>query len=400
MNLKIRTPKWFIPLLENARYKGAFGGRGSGKSHAFAEYIIERCIMHRTDVVCIREIQKSLKYSAKKLIELKIEALGVGSYFIVQESQILCRNGGRIIFIGMQNHTADSIKSLEGYDISWVEEAQSISQRSLDLLRPTMRANDAELLFTWNPYLSTDPIDKLLRGEFLPKNSIVVNVNYQDNPWFPSVLKDEMEYDKRRDPDKYAHVWLGEYVKNSEARVFKNWRIEEFDRPTGVTYRFGADWGYSVDPTVLIRCSVFANTLYIDYESYAVGCEIVNLPALFDRIPKSHVWPLRVDSARPETIDYMRKHGYPKIEAARKGSGSVEEGIQFLQSFDIVVNPRCKHVIDELTLYGYKTDKHTGEILPILEDKNNHCIDALRYATESLRKSSGFTISQSVLESA
>ena len=207
-----------------------------------------------------------------------------------------------------------------------------------------------------------------------------------DNPWFPDVLRDEMAYDQKRDPDKFAHVWLGQYLKNSEARIFKNWTVEEFERPEGTIYRLGADWGFSVDPSVLVRCSVEGNRLYVDYEAYMIGCEIVNLPDLFDRVPESRKWFCRADSARPEVINYMQKNGYPKMQAAQKGAGSLEEGIAFLQGYDIVVHPRCKHLIDELNSYSYKRDPRTEEILPIIEDKNNHVIDALRYACEGIRK--------------
>lgn len=384
--LQIQTPRWFVPLLADARYKAVWGGRGSGKSHAMAEYIVERCMMARTDVVCIREVQKSLSMSVKKLIEGKIELLGVGAYFDIQRDKIIHRNGGLIIFTGMQNHTADSIKSLEGFDIAWVEEAQSLSQRSLDLLRPTIRKPGSEILFTWNPSLATDPVDAFLRGDNVYPGSIVVEANYLDNPWFPEVLRDEMEYDKRRDPDKYAHIWLGKYQQNSEARVFKNWVIEEFERPAGTVHRLGADWGFSVDPSVLVRCDIEANRLYVDYEAYEVGCEIVNLPELFMSIPESEKWPITADSARPETISHMQKNGFPKIRSAIKGPKSLEEGVEFLKSFDIVVHPRCTHLIDELTLYSYKADPLTGAILPILADKDNHVIDSLRYACEGARR--------------
>jgi phage terminase large subunit len=386
--LKIETPRVFLPLLEYSRYKGLHGGRGSGKSHFFAEALIEQCLLEKTDAVCVREIQKSLSQSVKKLLELKIEALGVGSQFEVQESQIKCKNGGVIIFQGMQNHTADSIKSLEGYDIAWVEEAQSLSQRSLDLLRPTIRKTGSEIWFSWNPNEDTDPVDVLLRGETPPPDAVVIECNFKDNPWFPDVLKAEMEYDRRRDPDKFEHVWLGKYLRNSEARVFRNWTVEEFESPKGATFRFGADWGFSVDPSVLVRCHLNGRRLYIDYEAYMVGCEIDQLPDLFDRVPDSRRWFITADSARPETISYMQKHGYPKINAAHKGAKSLEEGIEFLKTFDIVVHPRCLHTIDELETYSYKTDSLTNEILPILEDKRNHVIDALRYACEGVRKAS------------
>jgi phage terminase large subunit len=387
--LEIETPRVFAPLLQPARYKGVKGGRGSGKSHDRAEALVERCILHPgTRWACIREVQKSLEQSVKRLLEDKMDKLGVRHMFGIKQYEIETPGGGIIIFQGMQNHTADSIKSLEGFDGAWVEEAQSLSQRSLDLLRPTIRKEGSELWFTWNPNLETDPVDVLLCGDNPPPGAIVVTANYMDNPWFPDVLKAEMEYDRKRDPDKYAHVWLGGYQRNSEARVFKNWTVEEFDTPVGATHRLGADWGFAVDPSVMIRCHLDGRRLYVDYEAYMVGCEIDQLPDLFDRVPDSRKWFITADSARPETISYMQKHGYPKINAAIKGPKSLEEGIEFLKSYDIIVHPRCKHVIDELTLYSYEIDKLTGQVLPKLADKDNHCIDALRYACEGVRKAS------------
>jgi phage terminase large subunit len=310
--------------------------------------------------VCVREVQKSLKQSVKKLLEGKIEALNAGAYFDVQDAQIKSKHGGVIIFEGMQNHTAESIKSLEGFDRAWVEEAQNASERVLTMLRPTLRKPGSQLWFGWNPSKATDPVDVLLRGDEPPPGSIVVEANYMDNPWLPDELRIEMEYDKRRDPDKYAHIWLGKYQQNSEARVFKNWRIEEFERPAGTIHRLGADWGFSVDPSVLIRCDIEGNLLYVDYEAYMVGCEIVNLPELFMSVPDAEKWPITADSARPETISHMQKNGFPKIRPAIKGAKSLEEGVEFLKSFDIIVHPRCKHLIDELTLYKYKEDPLTG----------------------------------------
>ena len=386
--LRIKTPRWARPLLAPARYKGAWGGRGSGKSHFFAEALIEAHILdHNTSSVCVREFQKSLAQSVKRLLEAKIESLGAADLFEVQEAVIKSRRGkGLIIFQGMQNHTADSIKSLEGYDRAWVEEAQSLSQRSLDLLRPTIRRPGSELWFSWNPHQDTDPVDALLRGPEPPPDAAIVSVNWYDNPWFPDVLRREMEYDRARDPDKYAHVWGGGYVSNSEARVFRNWKIEEFDAPPDAIHRLGADWGFAVDPTVLVRCHIIGRKLYIDHEAYRIGCEIPDTPDLFMQIPEAEKWPLTADSARPETISYMRKHGFPKIAAAVKGPKSIEDGIEWLKSFDIVVHPRCRHTIDELTAYSFKTDPLTGKVLPLLNDKANHVIDALRYACEGARR--------------
>lgn len=384
--LEIQTPRVFVPLLEPSRYKGAWGGRGSGKSHFFAELLIEQQIMRKMDAVCIREVQRTLNQSVKKLLEGKIGAMNAGAYFEVQDKRILSRNGGVTLFEGLQNHTADSIKSLEGFDVAWVEEAQSLSQRSLDILRPTIRKPGSELWFSWNPNFETDPVDQLLRGATPPPDAIVVKANYRDNPWLPDVLKAELEYDQRRDPDKFAHVWLGEYQRNSEARVFKNWRIEEFEIAPEWILRQGADWGFSVDPSVLVQCAIVGRTLYVAHEVYRIGCEVDFLPDLFRTVPDAERWPTVADSSRPETISYMQRHGFNKLLAAVKGPRSIEEGIEFLRSFDIVVHPRCTHTIDELTLYSYQTDPLTGQVLPKLADKDNHVIDALRYACEGARR--------------
>jgi phage terminase large subunit len=241
----------------------------------------------------------------------------------------------------------------------------------------------------------------------------VVRVNYEDNPWFPEVLRTEMEWDRRRDPEKYAHVWRGEYERNSEARVFKNWAEEEFETPDDAVFLLGGDWGYSIDPSVLVRAFVDPRNprrLYVDREAYRIGCEIDWTAGLFDglecgcppladangkppemcRDPAAHAmarkWVITADSARPETISYLQKHGYPKIVAAAKGADSVKEGVIFLQGYDIVVHPRCKHTIDELTMYSFKVDKQTQLVTPYLEDKKNHVIDSLRYAVERLRR--------------
>lgn len=395
--LVIETPRAFVPLLEPGRYKGAHGGRGSGKSHFFAELMIEMHIASKTDSVCIRENQKSLDQSVKKLLESKIEALNAGAYFEVQDAKIKANNGGVVIFQGMQNHTAESIKSLEGYDRAWVEEAQTLTQKSLDMLRPTIRKEASELWFSWNPRFETDPVDALLRGDDPPPGAIVVEANYSDNPWFPDVLREEMEYDRKRDPEKYTHIWLGAYQRNSEARVFKNWRVEEFEVPPGALFRQGADWGFSIDPSVLVRCYIDGRNLYVDHEAYQVGCEIDRLPDLFLSVPEAEKWPVVADSSRPETISYMQKHGFPKMLAAVKGSRSLEEGVEWLKSFDIIVHPRCKHLIDELSLYSYETDPMTGQVIPKLKDKDNHVIDALRYACEGVRRAQKTPVTRRVV---
>lgn len=214
--LEIDIPRWALPIENNpdARYYGAYGGRGSGKSHFFAEKVIERCVEKETHVVCIREVQKSLSQSVKKLIEAKIESLGLGGMFKVLDNKITCSNGSLIVFQGMQDHTADSIKSLEGFDIAWVEEAQTLSDVSLTMLRPTIRKPGSQIWFGWNPFHRTSAVDKFLR-KTKPDNSIVIKVNYSDNPWFPDVLEDERQQDLKGDTDNYNHVWEGHYISNT-----------------------------------------------------------------------------------------------------------------------------------------------------------------------------------------
>ena len=368
------------------RWRAAYGGRGSAKSHSLAAALLVKGVQGTLRVGCYREIQKSIKDSVKRLLDDKIRDMELSEWYESTDTEIRGkRNNTLFIFNGLRSNP-DAVKSTEGLDVAAVFEANKVSQRSWDLLIPTVRKPGSEIWAEWNPESPEDPIDKLLRNPIgPPPGSIVRRVNWYDNPFFPEVLKRDLEWDKSRDMDKYLHVWEGEYLTNSEARVFKNWKVEEFEPPKGVTFRLGADWGFSVDPSVLVRCFIEGRNLYIDYEAYMVGCEIDNLPNLFMRVPESQKWWITADSARPETIDYLQRHGYPKINSAVKGPKSLEEGIAFLQTFDIIVHPRCKHVIDELTLYRYKTDDLTGQVINILEDKNNHCVDSLRYACEGAR---------------
>lgn len=212
MILNIKTPRVFVPLLGQARYKAAWGGRGSGKSHHFAEAGVERSLIRQgSRGVCIREVQKTLKESVKLLIEDKIAALGVGSQFGITDKAIRTPGDGLILFQGMQDHTAESIKSLEGFDWAWVEEAQTLSRRSLELLRPTIRAPGSEIWFSWNPRNAGDPVDAFFRGLKPPENAAIVKANYYDNPFFTPELEAERSLDEASNRDRYGHIWLGEY---------------------------------------------------------------------------------------------------------------------------------------------------------------------------------------------
>jgi phage terminase large subunit len=400
--LNIPTARAFKPLLtewekhSGRRFLGARGGRGSGKSHFFAELVIDDMFSMHTRVACLREVQNSIKDSVKQLLEDKIREFGLQHAFRITEREIICpRVDSLAIFRGLQNHTVTSIKSLEGFNRALYEEAQSLSQKSLDLATPTFREdkNGTVQMFAWNPDQPKDPVDKFFRENKGDPDFVCVDVNYFHNPRFPKSLIGDMVRDRKRDPNKYSHIWLGGYRKNSESRVFKNWKVERFETPSNAVFLFGADWGFSVDPSVLVRCFIVGRTLFVDRCAWKVGCEIDRLPALFKQIPGAQNSSIRADSARPETISYMQRNGFSRMKSAIKGPGSVEDGIEFLKSYDIVVHPECKdattginHVSDELSLFSYQTDKKTGEITVTVEDKHNHTIDCIRYAIEDVRR--------------
>lgn len=393
MNLEIQTPEIFEPLLEDARYKGGVGGRGSGKSHFFAELLVEEHLMNPDlNTVCVREIQKSLKFSAKKLVEEKISSLGVSHLFEITLTEIR-RKGhkGIIIFQGLQDHTADSIKSLEGFDRAWVEEAQSISARSMEMLLPTIRKEGSQIWFSWNRNQPNDPVEKLFEGESI--NAVCVHANYTDNPFLPKTLLDEADRHLRVNPDSFGHVWLGEYNTRSDTQVFKDkWRVSE-DIPASDSVYIGLDFGFANDPSAAVRCQIKDNTLYITHEAFKVGLEIDHTGAYCEKhIPDFKNYQIRADSARPETISFMVRQGY-SVKGAKKGAGSIVDGIEFIRSFDeIVIHPRCINMITEFRLYSYKVDKYSDDILPVIVDDHNHGIDALRYALEPIMRKNSFIV--------
>ena len=371
------------------RYKIAYGGRGSGKSYGIADILALKALDEPgVRILCTRDIQNTLSESALAILKRVIEARGISSYFLPTRHGLACKNGTEFIFRGLQN--PDRIKSLEGIKYCWIEEAQRVSQEAWDMLIPTIRLEDSEFWINFNPDQEDDPVYTHFVKPDRPDTE-VVKINWQDNPYFPEVLRGELEWDKKHNFDKYLWVWEGECRTVSERQVFKGkYRVDYFDTPKDEVFYYGADWGFSNDPTVLIRCFIRNKICWIDSEAYAVGVDIDELPRLFNGVPGADIWPVNADSARPETISYLRQNGFPKMRGAHKGQGSVEDGIEFIKSFDgVMIHPRCKHTIDEFKLYSYKEDKLTGEPTPILEDKNNHCIDALRYALEKVMQRHG-----------
>jgi len=403
--LEFKTARVFEPLYTEARYYGVFGGRGSGKSNAVAQRLIDQCITNpKTRILCAREVQKSIKYSSKKLLEDWITKLDLWSHFTSLENEIRLTGAsnrsenGVIYFVGLSDASAESVKSLENFDIAWLEEAATISEKSWNLLTPTFRKPGSKIFCTWNPRSPKDPIDNFFRGESKHPNAITIEANYYDNPFLSEEAIEEAEVLKAKDYEKYEHVWLGQYEKNSEARIFRNFTIQDFKTPEDANFLFGLDFGYSRDPLVLTRCffgdyennKVIANdlgkTLFIDYSFYQDRCEVVDTPRAISKVPDSSYWPIRCDSARPEIISYLKKHGYPLATRSLKGANSIVDGISFVNSFDIVIHDRCERLIEDFSNYKYKVNKLTEEISNKPGDKYADGPDSVRYAVEAAMK--------------
>lgn len=399
---RFKVPKWARPLFQRFRYKGLKGGRGGSKSHTVMEIqLLLQANNPNRRVVFIREVQKSLKDSVKALLEDKIKKLGLEVHFTVLNSEIrMTRGAGVILFVGMSDHTAATIKSIEGMDCAVVEEAQTISSRSLEILLPTIRKANSEVWFMWNPLNITDPVDELFHGKpkvdevtgRLPvplpvvlEDSVLIEVSYRDNRYASRALKLEAERVRKADPQKYAQIYGGGYEEHSEARIFKNWRIESFETPDDAYFLFGLDWGFSTDPLVLLRGFIKGRTLWIDHEAVETGVEIRDTRAHLLRIPGANKWTITAGRERPERIRDINFQGF-KVLAAVGGNDSEIEGIEYLQDLEIVVHTRCVNTADELTSYKHPLDKVTGKVLPILPKAKNHVIEACRYMVEDHRR--------------
>ncbi len=389
--LNFTYPSKFEPIIENkARYKVTVGGRGSAKSHSFSKLSVERAVREKVKIACFRETQLSIKDSVHSLICKKISEQKLDKFFDITEKSIRSWTGSEYIFKGLRSNI-NEIKSLEDIDIAYIEEAENVSNRSLEILTPTIRRPDSEIWINFNPERKDSPVyQRFVVNK--PDNCILVEMNWRDNPWFPQVLRDEMEYDKRVDYDKYLHVWEGKLKNYGQDLIIKNFVVEAFETPADAEFRFGADWGFSNDPTVLGRMFIKGNILFIDYEFYGVGVEINELEAAFDTVPGCRKWKITGDSERPDTISFMRQKGFP-IVGAKKGPGSVEDGIQFLRSFEkIVIHPRCPRAKDNFSNYRFKRDRITNEILPIPIEGSDHWPDTARYALEDYIKSKNMEI--------
>lgn len=378
-NIDLKVANVYKPLWKNAKRRNyIYGGRGSGKSHDVAEYCLFRAYQSKIKVLCTRELQNSIADSVYSLLKNKITDMHLDFFFTVYKDRIVGNNGSEFIFKGIHNNVSE-IKSMENISIAWLEESQSLSRESIDVIVPTIRAPGSILIFTFNPYKDNDPIYMEMKNA--TEDDLVIKANYSDNPWFPEELRLEMERDKKNDYQKYLWVWEGECLGLSDAQIFRGkYVVENFETPKNADFHFGADWGFANDPTTLVRSFIVGNDLYIDMCAGKVGCDLEDTPSLFNEVQGSSIYPIYADSARPETISFMRSKHYNVI-AAEKWNGSVEDGIQYLRSFSCIhIHERCKAVAEEFDLYQYKVDRQTGEVLRIPVDKFNHYIDAIRYS--------------------
>ncbi|EOY8497411.1 PBSX family phage terminase large subunit [Providencia stuartii] len=400
---RIEIPPKLVPVFENegVRYRGAYGGRGSAKTRTFALMTAIRGYMAAKNgqsgvILCAREYMNSLEESSMEEVKQAIRSVPwLNDFYELGEKYIRtkCRSVS-YVFAGLR-HNLDSIKSKARILIAWVDEAESVSETAWTKLTPTVREAGSEIWVTWNPEKDGSATDKRFRKE-PPDNAIIVEMNYDDNPWFPSVLEEERLNDQARlDAATYAWIWEGAYLENSDKQVLANkYVVQSF--PDDLWKQadrllFGADFGFAKDPNTLIRMFILDDCLYIEREAYGVGVELDHMPAFYDEIPEARKWPIKADSARPETISYLKRQGF-NISAAKKWQGSVEDGITYLRGFrQIIIHPRCKETAKEARLYSYKTDRITGEVLPVIEDAYNHCWDAVRYGLDGyITQTQGF----------
>lgn len=416
MIIEPKVARWAVPLLSPCRYKGAKGGRSGGKSHQLCELTAaDMLAIPDFKVAGIREVQRSIKFSLKSLLEQKIHEMGASYLFDIQDTVIKRRgHAGTAIFLGMQDHTADSVKGLEDFDRGLVDEANALSKTSVKKLTPTFRKQGSEVHFAWNPEKEDDPIDKFFIDNAGDPDFKLVHVNVTDNPFASETALAEYNREARKADaasqrvaakkrmhldgddadlaiiDDFNHVWLGQYNKRSQRLVFHNWKAGIINTPANVVWFYGVDWGFATDPLAGVKMCILPgdgedspHTLYVRKAISQVGVRNEDVPQFLLGLDDIEKWPSRADNARPELVDYVRRNGLPKVRAAKKGAGSVEDGTAFLQSFNIVAHPEdAKPFIAELKTHSYKVLKHTGEILPVIEDKNNHCLDGARYALE------------------
>lgn len=382
-------PKKLQPLFRPKRYKILRGGRGGAKSWGIARALIKIASEKKRRVLCAREFQNSIAESVHHLLSEQIQEMGLSYCFNIQQKTITSKLGSQFIFAGIRTNPK-AIKSMEDVDICWVEEAENVSKLSWKILIPTIRKEGSEIWVSYNPDEETDPTHAMAEAFIKEQNpdAVVIDVNHTDNPWFPDTLRKEMEYAYKTDPDGAEHVWGGKCNTRSNAQIFKDKYIIEAFEPLLTLWNgpyFGQDFGFSVDPAATLKMWISEQRLYIEKEFFGYQLDNDELnKGIRGAMPEIEGHIIRADNARPETIHEMGKRGLGMV-SCKKWAGCVEDGIQYLRSFEkIIIHPRCKHMKEEARLYRYKVDRLSGDILPIIVDANNHGWDGVRYGLEPM----------------
>jgi phage terminase large subunit len=384
--VRVETPIAFRPLFDPplgaVRYRVFYGGRGSAKSWQIARALLVHGMRRPIRVLCAREYQSSMRQSVYRVLVDMIKRLGLTAFYHPTKTEIVGANGTEFIFAGLRRDI-EQVKSTEGIDVCWIEEAQSVSDESWQTLIPTIRAPGSEIWASFNPAEATDAT--YVRFVVKPPDdgrAIVRKVTWRDNPWLPDVLRAEREALLRTDPEAEAHVWEGEPWSRSDAQVLNGkWRVQDFtpDATWGEPL-FGMDFGFSRDPSIMVKLWRRDSRLWLEYEAGGIQLDNKETARRMDEVPGARDYAILADSARPETINELRQLGF-RISGAEKWEGSVRDGIAHLRSYsEIVIHPRCTIAQAQARLWRYKVDPRTNLILPRLRDSNDDAWDAARYA--------------------
>ncbi len=376
----MEIPREFKQLFENNwREAAIYGGRFSLKSHTVARFLLIRARQSKTRVACFREFQNSIAESSHQLLADLIRQYHLVDFEVTDNSIVNKINGSDFLFKGLW-HNEQSIKSIEGIDIAWVEEAQTVSKPSLEVLTPTVRKAGSQIIYTYNRLAEDDPVHVRLIVEGRP-NTLVINVNYDialKYGWMPDSVRLEMEDDKARRPALYKHKWLGE-PNSLEMRIFRDWAFIDDIPHEARLERYGLDFGYTNDPTALVALYYYNGGYIWDEIAYQKGLSNKQIADLI--LNQKKVLTI-ADSAEPKSIDEIAAYGV-LIQPTTKGPGSVIQRIQMAQDQQISVTKRSINIIKEYRNYLWETDKD-GRILNEPEHLWSHSMDAGTYAMASL----------------
>lgn len=381
--LTIYIPPEFKRLFDKDwREAAVYGGRFSLKSHTVARALLIRARMEKTRVAYFREFQSSIAESSHQLLVDLIRQYELNEFQVTDNSIINTINGSDFIFKGLHRNE-QSIKSIEGIDIAWVEEAQTVSKESIEVLTPTVRSTNSQIIYTYNRLTEDDPVHQRLVIEGRP-NTLIINVNYDVALRYglmPEVIRLEMEDDKAKRPSLYRFKWLGE-PNNLEGRVYSDWQsLEEIPHEARLERR-GLDFGYTNDPTAIVDIYKYNNGFILDEVCYQRGLSNKQIASLILNLK-----PILTiaDSAEPKSIDEIGSYGI-NIIGANKGKDSIRQGIQLIQDQRISFTRRSTNLIREYKGYSWAQDRQ-GKFLNEPEGGLDHLLDATRYAMTSFMPS-------------